>query len=95
MVCGLHQLVPEIFDCIERISSGLRGELQLTDALALLAKTSPLYARSIEGTHYDAGSPLGLLEANLAFAMKDPQLAGPLRSQLKSLTDTAALHGRE
>ena len=78
-IFGRYILQPEIFDAISRISPGVNGELQLTDALRLCAKDRQVYAYKFEGSHYDAGSPVGFVQATLAFAMKDPETAGSLR----------------
>ena len=61
------------------------GEIQLTDALAMLAKEEGLLGYRFEGQRYDAGDRLGYLKANIAFAMKRPELAGPLRQYLREL----------
>ncbi len=84
-IFGRYILEPEIFDSIEQTSPGFGGELQLTDSLRLCAAKVPVYAYEFEGKHYDAGSKLGFLQTALAFALKDPELAGPLREHLLSL----------
>jgi UTP-glucose-1-phosphate uridylyltransferase len=80
-IFGRYILEPEIFAAVERTCPALGGELQLTDSLARCCGPVPLYAYSFEGRHYDCGSPLGFLEATVAYALKDPELAGPLRSR--------------
>jgi UTP--glucose-1-phosphate uridylyltransferase len=84
-IFGRYVLEPEIFPCIERTHPGFGGELQLTDSLLLCCDEVPIYAYDFEGNHYDAGSKLGFLQATLAFALKDPELAPPLRDYLLSL----------
>ncbi len=79
-IFGRYILQPEIFPAIEQTRPALGGELQLTDSLSLCCGTVPLYAYRFEGRHYDCGSPLGFLEATIAFALKDPEMAGPLRA---------------
>jgi UTP--glucose-1-phosphate uridylyltransferase len=80
-IFGRYILEPEIFAAVERTSPALGGELQLTDSLSRCCGPVPLYAYSFEGRHYDCGSPLGFLEATIAYALKDPELAGPLRAR--------------
>jgi UTP--glucose-1-phosphate uridylyltransferase len=87
-IFGRYILEPDIFPCIEKISSGFGGELQLTDALALCCRQFPVYACQFAGTHYDAGSKLGFLQASIAYALKDPELEQPLRDYLLSLCST-------
>ena len=88
-IFGRYLLEPEIFSFIERIRPGFGGELQLTDALSLYSQQQPLYAYCFEGQHYDVGNKLGLLQAAIAYALKDPELAKPLRDYLSSLATVA------
>jgi UTP--glucose-1-phosphate uridylyltransferase len=88
-VFGRYVLEPEIFASIEHTHPGFGGELQLTDALLVCSGSVPLYAYRFEGKHYDAGSKLGFLQATLAYALKDPELAGPLREHLATLEPAA------
>lgn len=88
-IFGRYILVPEIFDSIERTLPGLHGELQLTDALMVHLARAPVYACQFEGTHYDAGSKLGFIEASVAYALKDPEIGPTLRKRLTNLTHTA------
>ncbi len=84
-IFGRYILEPEIFAAIERTYPGFGGELQLTDALLVCSSSVPLYAYPFAGTHHDAGSKLGFLQATLAYALKDPELAQPLREYLAAL----------
>jgi UTP--glucose-1-phosphate uridylyltransferase len=89
-IFGRYILEPEIFGSIERTLPGLNGELQLTDALMVHIAKAPVYAYQFEGTHYDAGSKLGFVEATVAYALKDPEIATILRKRLASRTSNAA-----
>jgi UTP--glucose-1-phosphate uridylyltransferase len=84
-VIGRYVLPPRIFELLEQVKPGVGGEIQLTDALALLAKEQGLLGYRFEGDRYDAGDRLGYLKANIAFALKRPELAGPLRQYLAEL----------
>jgi len=68
-IVGRYILPPEIFDCLERTCPGAKGEIQLTDGLALLMETQELYGYRFSGTRHDGGTPLGLLKASLAMAL--------------------------
>ncbi len=72
---GRYILSPRIFDCLRRTSPGKGGEIQLTDALQLLAQSEKLLAYVFEGTRYDTGDRLGFIDATLAFALKRAELA--------------------
>jgi UTP--glucose-1-phosphate uridylyltransferase len=84
-VIGRYVLPPRIFELLEQVKPGVGGEIQLTDALAMLAREEGLLGYRFEGDRYDAGDRLGYLKANIAFAMKRPELAGPLRQYLEEL----------
>jgi UTP--glucose-1-phosphate uridylyltransferase len=81
-VIGRYVLPPRIFEILDRITPGVGGEIQLTDALAVLARDDGLLGYRFEGDRYDAGDRLGYLKANFAFAMKRPELASQLRTWL-------------
>ena len=84
-VIGRYVLPPRIFELLEQVKPGVGGEIQLTDALAMLAQEEGLLGYRFEGQRYDAGDRLGYLKANFAYAMKRPDLAGPLRQYLEDL----------
>lgn len=69
-IVGRYLLPPQVFDCLERTPPGARGEIQLTDGLALLMEDVAVYACEFDGIRYDGGNPLGLLRASLGYALK-------------------------
>ena len=73
-VVGRYVLEPRVFDHLENAKPGAGGEVQLTDAIAAMIGESPVHACAIEGRHADAGVPVGLLQAALYEARKDPAL---------------------
>lgn len=84
-IFGRYILDPAIFSCIDRIQPGFAGELQLTDSLLLSANRGPVYAYLFQGAHYDAGNKLGFVQATVAYALKDPELAKPLQEHWERL----------
>jgi len=84
-VIGRYIMVPKIFEFLERIRPGRNQEIQLTDALRLLARHQPLYACEIKGQRYDAGDKLGFLKATVEFGLKNPEMGSTFRRYLKSL----------
>lgn len=84
-VVARYVLPPSIFSVLERVKPGRGGEIQLTDALAMLAREQGLWGLALEGTRYDIGDKLGYIQANVAYAMKRPALAEPLKAYLKGL----------
>jgi UTP--glucose-1-phosphate uridylyltransferase len=80
-IVGRYVLPPEIFDAIRRIGPGAGGEIQLTDAMALLlAEGTPVHGIVYRGTRYDTGMPLGYLQTVVQLAVKRDDL-GPAFSQ--------------
>ncbi len=84
-VTGRYVFPPEIFDCLARIKPGSGGEIQLTDAMRLLAKEHGLWGYIYEGKTYDAGDKLGFLQATVELALKNAELGSPFREYLKTL----------
>jgi len=82
-VVGRYILMPQIFDTLEVTPAGKNQEIQLTDALQLLLKQQAIYACEFEGVRYDTGTPLGWLEATIAFALKHPDIKQKLREYLR------------
>ncbi|MFN7264019.1 MAG: UTP--glucose-1-phosphate uridylyltransferase [Phenylobacterium sp.] len=85
LISGRYILQPEIFDRLARHRKGAGGEIQLTDAMADLMADQPFHALEYDGTTYDCGDKLGLLRANVAYALKRPDLAEGARAMLKDL----------
>jgi UTP--glucose-1-phosphate uridylyltransferase len=84
-ISGRYVLKPEIFELLERQGKGAGGEIQLTDAMAELMKIQDFYALEYEGVTYDCGDKIGLLRANVAFALMRPDLADTARMAIKAL----------
>ena len=84
-ITGRYVLPPEIFECLEETAPGRGGEIQLTDALRLLAQRQGLWAYVYEGTSYDAGDKLGFLKATVELALKMPEFRDSFRAYLRSL----------
>jgi UTP--glucose-1-phosphate uridylyltransferase len=84
-ITGRYVLPPAIFECIERTKPGAGGEIQLTDALRILAKEQGLWALIYEGISYDAGDKLGFLKATVEIALQNKEFGGDFRAYLKTL----------
>ncbi len=84
-VTGRYVLPPEVFDCLARTKPGRGGEIQLTDALRMLAAEHGLYGLIYEGQSYDAGDKLGFLTATVELALKNPELGEDFRAYLRGL----------
>jgi UTP--glucose-1-phosphate uridylyltransferase len=84
-ISGRYILQPEIFNILETQPRGAGGEIQLTDGMFNLMKTQDFHALEYEGTTYDCGDKIGLLRANVAFALRRPDLADEARAAIKAL----------
>jgi len=84
-IVGRYILTPQIFDVLKITKPGVGGEIQVTDALRLLLKKQELYAYEFTGVRHDTGTPLGWLKANIALALKRPDLAPGLKVYLTKL----------
>ena len=58
-ITGRYVLPPQIFNCLERTKPGAGNEIQLTDAMRILAQEDGLWAYIYDGISYDAGDKLG------------------------------------
>ena len=81
-ILGRYILQPEIFDVLGGQNSGANGEIQLTDAMQTLLKTQDFHSVKLDGQSYDCGHHVGFIEANIAFALADPDLGDEMRKIL-------------
>jgi UTP--glucose-1-phosphate uridylyltransferase len=78
-IIGRYILQPEVFDHLSAFETGAGGEIQLTDAMAKLIGKQPFHGLRFEGQHYDCGSRLGFIEANIAYMMNDNGIGAQVR----------------
>ncbi len=95
-IIGRYVLSPNIFDILDESKIGIGGEIQLTDAIqSLIYSGEKVFAYKIQGARYDVGNPLGLLQANLDFALRDPQYSDKMLEYLQTLEkDYIILQGK-
>ncbi|MFA7263424.1 MAG: UTP--glucose-1-phosphate uridylyltransferase [Caulobacter sp.] len=84
-ISGRYILQPEIFKLLAAQQKGAGGEIQLTDAMARLMAVESFHALEYDGVTYDCGDKIGLLRANVAFALKRPDLADAARAAITAL----------
>lgn len=82
---GRYLFTPDIFDAIERTSSGYGGEIQLTDAIRLLAKEKEVFAYIHDGPILDVGKKLDFLKAVMELALRRDDLAKPMKAYIIEL----------
>jgi len=84
-VIGRYLLPPDVFGILEKVKPDAGGEIQLTDALAVLAQQGRLLGVRFKGVRHDAGDRLGYLQANIAYALKRPELREALLAYLREV----------
>ena len=88
-IVGRYILTPEIFSCLQRTVPGAKGEIQLTDGMALLLERQEMYAYQFQGTRYDGGTPLGLLKASLGIGLKREDMRAHVLDIIQGLSSAS------
>jgi len=84
-IVGRYVFTPAVFAAIERTSHGHGGEIQITDAMQILANEEGMYSYRFEGERFDTGRPLSLLIASISLGLRRPDIAPALRRYLAGL----------
>lgn len=84
-ILGRYVLKPTIFGILETTREGVGGEIQLTDALRILAQQEKVLGLEFEGTYHDVGTVSGFLKTSIAFALERPGLRQELLAYLQTL----------
>ena len=86
-ILGRYIINSAIFEILEHTQPGKGGEIQLTDALRVLAQKEAMYAYNFEGRRYDVGDKQGYLEATVEFALRRPDLRDDFLKYLIKITE--------
>lgn len=84
-ILGRCVLTPDIFDVLETIPNGAGGELQLTDAMAEIARRDGMVGVDFDGIRYDMGNKFGILKANIEVGLKHPEVKDELKEFIKKI----------
>ena len=84
---GRYVITPDVFDVLEQTKPGKGGEIQLTDALRVMAHNESVYAYNFAGKRYDTGDKLGYLKATVEFALRREDLGPAFKEYLLSIAD--------
>ncbi len=87
-ILGRCVLENEIFDILEKTPLGAGNELQLTDAMAQIARTKGMIGVDFSGTRYDMGNKFGILKANIEVGLTHPETKDELKEYIKELAKT-------
>ena len=82
-IIGRYLLPPEIFNYLEGERPDASGEIQLTTALAKLARERALVGFEFEGMRHDVGDKLGFLTANITYGLQHLEIGPRLREYMK------------
>lgn len=88
-VIGRYILQPDVFDHLSAFEKGAGNEIQLTDSMAKLIGQQPFHGLRFAGDHYDCGSRLGFIAANLAYGLADKDIGDSVRAILQQFADKA------
>ena len=83
-IIGRYILMPEVIKYLALMERGAGNEVQLTDGMARLIGEQPFHGLRYEGRRFDCGDKIGFLEAQIAFALKRPELAEAVHAFLKT-----------
>ena len=87
-ILGRYILTPEIFKILKNTPPGVGGEIQLTDAMKVLARSEGIIMVDFLGQRYDMGSKLGAMMANVEVALKHPEISEKFRDYIKKIANS-------
>lgn len=82
---GRYVITPDVFEILEHTKPGKGGEIQLTDALRIMAHNSNVYAYNFKGKRYDTGNKLGFLKATVEYALRRDDLGPAFKNYLSDV----------
>jgi len=88
---GRYVFTPTIFDCIDQVQPGKGGEIQLTDAIALLMEQEPVFGAVFDSGRFDVGKPIDHLKATVELAFDREDLAPEFRAFLAEFVKSRGL----
>lgn len=86
-IVGRYILSPRVFEVLDSTPAGGGGEIQLTDALKRMLDQEKFYGYRFKGKRFDCGNQLGLLKANIEFALAQSPYSEELRKYMKQLVE--------
>ncbi len=84
-ILGRVLLTPDVFDILETLPPGALGEIQLTDAIRVMARDKGTVGVDFVGTRYDMGNKLGMMKAIVETAMKHGEIGEDFKEYLRTL----------
>lgn len=87
-ILGRCLLTPEIYDILENTAPGAGGEIQLTDAMAVMSRSAGITGVDFSGTRYDMGNKLGVMKAQVETALCHKEIGADFKEYLKEIAKT-------
>ena len=84
-IAGRYIFTADIFDCIDETREGVGGEIQLTDAMNLLAHRQPMYALAWNAKRYDIGNRVEYAKCFLDYALRRDDTSEAVRTHLRDV----------
>lgn len=84
-ILGRCVLNPNIFKVLETIPKGVGDELQLTDAMKVIANTEGITGVDFIGKRYDIGNKFGIMQANIDVGLRHPEISEDLKAYIKQI----------
>lgn len=79
---GRYVITPDVFEILEHTKPGKGGEIQLPDALKVMAHSENVYAYNFKGKRYDTGDKIGFLKATVEYALRRNDLGDAFKKYL-------------
>lgn len=90
---GRYVFTPEVFEALAGLEPGVGGEIQLTDAIDVLARTQGVYGVVLREGRYDVGRKVDYLRASLEVALARDDLADEVAAMLAEIVDRRSPRG--
>jgi UTP--glucose-1-phosphate uridylyltransferase len=90
-IFGRYVLRPDVFEALAATGPGAGKEIQLTDAIRRTLGRGRVFACEFEGDYYDTGTVPGYLRANLALALRRPDLREAMLGVVRELIDPSEI----
>lgn len=85
---GRYVFTADVYEAISRIEKGKNNEFQITDAINLMCSEGEVYSYEFDGKRYDMGDKVGVIKANVEYALKNEDTRYELISYLKEIVKT-------
>jgi UTP--glucose-1-phosphate uridylyltransferase len=86
-VVGRYVLSADIWPLLTKTPIGAGGEIQLTDAIAMLMQNDTVEAYHLKGKSHDCGNKLGYMQAFVEYGVRHPSLGQEFKAWLQKQID--------